>query len=77
MLSVRAFNQFTHLAHVRVTPPGWQEAVRAMENSSYFESLEANAKGSYCEKLSCVDLSIQDDPYLPRIDARFVNDMAT
>ena len=69
MLSVRAFKQFT--------PPGWQEVVRAMENSSYFESLEAKAKGSYCEKLSCVGLSIQDDPYLPKNDARFVNDMAT
>ena len=40
-----------------------------MENSSYFESLEAKAKGSYCEKLSCVGLSIQDDPYLPKNDA--------
>ena len=43
-----------------------------MENSSYFESLEAKAKGKYCEKLSCVGLSIQDDPYLPKNDARFV-----
>ena len=47
-LSVRAFNQFTRpLAHVCVTPPGWQEVVRAVENSSYFESLEAKAKGRY------------------------------
>ena len=54
MLSVRAFNQFTPLAHVQVTPPGWQEVVRAMENSSYFESLEVKAKERYREKLSCV-----------------------
>ena len=47
-----------------------------MENSSYFESLEAKAKVKYCEKLSCVGLSIQDNPYLPKHDARFVNDMA-
>ena len=46
-----------------------------MENSSYFESLEAKAKGKYREKLSCVGLSIQDNPYLPKNDARFVNDM--
>ena len=46
-----------------------------MENSSYFESLEAKAKGKYREKLSCVGLSIQDNPYLPKHDARFVNDM--
>ena len=45
MLSVRVFNQFTPLTHVWVTPPGWQEVVQAMENSSYFESLEAKAKG--------------------------------
>ena len=25
-----------------------------MGNSSYFKSLEAKAKGNYCEKLSCV-----------------------
>ena len=33
MLSVRAFNQFTPVAHVSYTPPGWQEVVRAMENA--------------------------------------------
>ena len=49
--------------------------VRAMENSSYFESLEAKAKERYREKLSCVGLSIQDDPYLPKNDVRFVNGM--
>ena len=54
----------------------WQEAVRAMENSSYFESLDTKPKGKYCEKLSCVGLSIQDNPNLPKHDARFVNDMA-
>ena len=65
MLSVRMFNQFTPHVHVSVTPFGWQEVIRAMENSSYFESLDAKAKERYREKLSCVDLSIQDDPYLP------------
>ena len=59
-----------------VTLPGWQEVVRAMENSKYFESLEVKAKERYREKLSCVGLSIQDDPYLPKNDARFINDMA-
>ena len=39
---------------------------------SYFEYLEAKAKEKYREKLSCVGLSIQDDPYLPTSDARFV-----
>ena len=38
-------NLLTPLAHVWVTPPGWQEVVQAMENSSYFESLEAKAEG--------------------------------
>ena len=47
-----------------------------MENSRYFESLEAKVKERYCEKLSCVGLSIQDDPYLQKNDARLVNDMA-
>ena len=46
-----------------------------LENSSYFESLDAKAKERYHEKLSCVGLSIQDDHYLPTNDARFVNDM--
>ena len=41
-----------------------------MENSSYFESLDAKAKERYREKLSCVGLSIQEDPYLPTNDAR-------
>ena len=45
-----------------------------MENSSYFEFLETKAKEMYREKLSYVGLSIQDDPYLPKNDARFVND---
>ena len=49
--------------------------VQAVENSSYFESLEAKAMERYREKLSCVGLSIQDDPYLPKNDARLVNDM--
>ena len=30
--------------------------------------LEAKAKERYREKLSCVGLSIQDDPYLPKND---------
>ena len=51
---VRTFNEFTPLAHVWVTPTGWQEVVRAIENSSYFKSLEAKAKERCCEKLSCV-----------------------
>ena len=33
---------------------GWQKVVGAMENSSYFESLEAKAKEMYHEKLSCI-----------------------
>ena len=48
-----------------------------MENSSYFEPLEAKAKERYREKLSCVGLSIIDNPYLPKNDTRLVNDMAT
>ena len=75
MLSVIAFNQFTPVVYVWITPPGWQKVVRAMENSSYVASLEAKAKERYCGKLSCIGLSIQDDPYLPKNDARFVNDM--
>ena len=51
--------------------------IRAIENSGYFESLDAKAKERYREKLSCVGLSIQDDPYLPTNGARFVSDMAT
>ena len=39
---------------------------RSGSSNSYFEPLEAKAKGRYCEKLSCVGLSIQDDPYLPK-----------
>ena len=54
-----------------------EEVIRAMENSSYFECLDAKAKETYRENLSCVGLSIQDNPYLPTNDARFVNDMAT
>ena len=46
-----------------------------MKNSSYFESLEAKTKEMYREKVSFVGLSIQDDPYLPKNDARFVNNM--
>ena len=48
-----------------------------MANSMYYESLEAKAKQRYREKLSCVGLSIQDYPYLPINNGRFVNDMAT
>ena len=43
----------------------------------FLESLDVKAKERYREKLSCVGLAIQDDPYLPTNDARFVNDMAT
>ena len=38
--------------------------------------IDAKVKERYREKLSCVGLSIQDDPYLPTNDARFVNDIA-
>ena len=65
----------SHSNKTIIIPPGWQKVVQAMKNSSYFESLEAKAKERYYEKLSCVGLSIQDDPYLPKNDARFVNDM--
>ena len=43
----------------------------------YYESLEAKAKQRYREKLPCVGLSIQDDPYFPINNGRFVNDIAT
>ena len=61
-------NLFTPLPHVCVTPPGWQEVVRAMQNSSPFESLEA--KEGYREKLSHVGLFIQDNSYLPTKDTK-------
>ena len=48
-----------------------------MAISMHYESLEAKAKQRHGEKLSCVGLSIGDDPYLPINDCRFVNDMAT
>ena len=48
-----------------------------MENSSYFESLEAKAKVKYCEKLACVGLSFQDDfdEFTPHTCARGVNSL--
>ena len=49
----------------------WFEQI--MDNSSYFESLEAKAKEKYREKLSCIGVSVQDDPYLLKNDARFAN----
>ena len=48
-----------------------------MAITMHYESLEAKAKQRYRETLSCVILSIRDDPYLPINDSRFVNDMAT
>ena len=73
ILSVRAFNQFTPLARTCESHPlvgeKWLEQWKTV---SYFESLEAKAKERYREKLSCVGSSIQDDPYLPKNDARFV-----
>ena len=77
MLSVRPLNLFTPRAYVWVMPPGWQKAVRAMTNNMYYESLEAKAKQWYREKLSCMGLSIQDDPYLLTNNGRFVSDMTT
>ena len=77
IISVKAFNILTPRVHMQVTLTGWQEAVRAMENSSYFKSLEAKAKKQYCEKLSCVGLFIQDNPYLLENDEGFVNGLTT
>ena len=48
-----------------------------MATNSYFETLEATARQQYKEKLSCVGLSISDDPYLTSNEGRFANDMAS
>ena len=45
--------------------------------SSYFETLNAMGKERYSEKLTCVGLSIRDDPYLPENNGKFVADMTT
>jgi len=42
-----------------------------------FKSLDVRAKQCYLEKLSCVGLSINDDPYLESNQGRFANDMTT
>ena len=47
-----------------------------MANNVYYGNLEAKPKQLHCEKLPCVGLSIQDDPYLPINNGRFVNDVA-
>ncbi len=43
--------------------------------STYFESLKDKEKERYAEKLSCVGLSIEDDPYLPESEGKFKADM--
>ena len=48
-----------------------------MNESVYFKSLDARAKKRYLEKLVCVGLSIEDDPYLPSNYGKFANDMTT
>ena len=45
--------------------------------SSYVNSLDAEAKRRYCEKLSSVGLSTTDDPYLPANVGKYANDMTT
>ena len=42
--------------------------------SSYFETLNAKGKERYSEKLTCVGLSIRDDP---ENNGKFVADMTT
>ena len=48
-----------------------------MQESTYVASLDAQAKQRYSEKLSCVGLSMADDPYLSSNDDKYVNDMTT
>ena len=48
-----------------------------MQESDYFRSLEAPAKRRYVEKLSTVGFSLEDDPYLPKNEVRFSDDMTT
>jgi len=48
-----------------------------MDGSDYFKSLDVRAKERYLEKLSCVGLSINYDPYLESNQGRFANDMTT
>ena len=62
MLSVRPFNLFTPARTCELRPCGWQKAVRAMAITMHCESLEAKAKQLYRETLSCMVLSIRDDP---------------
>ena len=45
-----------------------------MQESTYVASLYAQAKRRYLEKLSCVGLSMSDDPYLSCNDRKYVND---
>ena len=44
--------------------------------SEYFRSLEDDAKLRYVAKLEAVGLTIQDDPFSPENESRFVDDMA-
>ena len=55
-------------------PLGRQKAIAA--KSSYVNSLDAEAKRRYCEKLSSVGLSTTDDPYLPANVGKYANDVA-
>ena len=52
-------------------------AAWAMQESDYFRSLEAPAKRRHVEKLSIVGFSLEDDPYLPKNEVRFSDDMTT
>ncbi len=45
--------------------------------STYFDSLKDKEKERYAGKLSCVGLSIEDDPYLPESEGKFKADMTT
>ena len=42
--------------------------------SDYFEGLSNKAKNRYKEKLQAVGLGIQDDPYKPENDTKYVGD---
>ena len=50
---------------------------KSIQESDYFRSLEAPAKWRYVEKLSTVGFFLGDDPYLPKNEVRFSDDMTT
>lgn len=50
---------------------------RTVQESTYVASLDVQAKRRYLEKLSCVGLSMSDDPYLSCNECKYVNDMTT